>query len=144
MKKLLAKIVILYSALCASAALEASQATQIETYEGDTFFHSSKCEAILMIAIAKGELYASQSVDTDVNGCISKAKQETKISFDKAMRTVRKPAGREALKNYHIAFLTALEGIKPGSNESKAAYSLRMELLKSKKVEAWTRFELEQ
>jgi hypothetical protein len=101
------------------------------------------CKATLDLALARGDLYRPQDDRSDVQGCIGKGKKEAKTSFNKALRTIRKPAAKEALKNYHVAFVTALEGILPGTKEPSFVYEQRQQALKSKLAEAWAKFELE-
>jgi serine/threonine-protein kinase RIO1 len=86
----------------------------------------------------------SSDSDGDYAGCIKKGKEAAKVSLDKALRTIRKPKAQEALKSYHIAFVTALQGINPGSNERRMDYERRQQMLKDKAAEAWARFEVEQ
>lgn len=124
-------------------AQEKDNRTPLEAYEGDTFYHQVMCEGALSLALARKDLYRPQDSSSDVRGCISKGKAAAKASFDKALRTVRKPAAKEALKNYHVAFVTALEGITPGTEEPKFVYEQRQQALKSRLKETWARFELE-
>ena len=93
--------------------------------------------------MARGDLYRPQDNSSDVQGCISKGKTEAKTSFNKALRTIRKPAAKEALKNYHVAFVTALEGLLPGTQEPKFVYEQRQQTLKSRLAETWAKYELE-
>lgn len=60
------------------------------------------------------------------------------------MLTVKKEKAREALKSYHVAFITALEGIVPGFDEMKIAYQQRQQALSDKVTEAWSRFQIEE
>jgi hypothetical protein len=91
-------------------AQEKDNRNPLEAYKGDTFFHQVMCEGTLRLALARGDLYRPQDSSSDVQGCIVKGKTEAKASFNKALRTIRKPAAKEALKNYHVAFVTALAG----------------------------------
>jgi hypothetical protein len=67
-----------------------------------------------------------------------------KANLDRALRTVKKAKAQEALKSYHVAFITALEGVTPGREERKLSYEQRQQALEDKLTEAWARFEVEQ
>ena len=133
----------LLSAFQFVGAQEKDNRTPLEAYQGSTYYHQIMCEATLSLALARGDLYRPQDNSSDVQGCISKGKTEAKTSFNKALRTVRKPAAKEALKNYHVAFVTALEGLLPGTQEPKFVYEQRQQTLKSRLAETWAKFELE-
>jgi hypothetical protein len=62
-----------------------------------------------------------------------KEEASSKVNFTAALHALKKPKAQEALKAYHVAFMTALKGIAPGADKS----------LKDKVTEAWTRFEIE-
>jgi hypothetical protein len=45
---------------------------------------------------------------------------------------------------HHVAFISALEGIRPDLDERKINYEVRQQALETKLSEAWARFEVEQ
>ena len=56
---------------------------------------------------------------------------------------VKKAKAQEALKTYHVAFVSAIEGLTPGYVERKIDYEQRQQALEGKATEAWARFEIE-
>ena len=102
------------------------------------------CKLGLQLALAKAELGQQQDEKSDYPGCIEQGKATAKLNLDKALRTLRKAKAQEALKSFHVAFVGALEGVRPGSNERKISYEQRQQALEGKLTEAWARFEIEQ
>ncbi len=102
------------------------------------------CKIILRLALARAEGGLEQDKQSDYVGCIKDMKALAKENLDKALRKVNKSKTQEALKSYHVAFITALEGIRPGSDELKINYEQRQQALQDKLTEAWARVEVEQ
>ncbi len=126
-----------------SAADEPDNRTPIEKYRGDTQFPLLMCKLTLKLAVMKSDSGAAQDEKSDYTECIGKGRVNAKASLDRALRTIKKPKALEALKTYHVAFVTALEGIHPGAEERKISYEQRQEFLEGKVTEAWARFEIE-
>lgn len=99
------------------------------------------CQASLKIFLLGGA--PSNDLDADYPACIENGKNTAKRNFAPALRSIKKQKAQEALKSYHVAFVTAMDGIKPGTNELKISYEQRQQLLESKLNEAWARFEIE-
>lgn len=140
---------IVFAALMATAsAVSAAEApdnrTPLERYRGGTQFYLLSCSLSFKLATLKAEGDQSQDEKNDYAGCITKGKTVSKSNLGKALRTVKKPKAQEALKTYHVAFVSALEGIFPGTDERRISYEQRQQALKDKVTEAWARFEVEQ
>lgn len=130
----------------------------LEGYSTDTRFSIEKCSLTYKLALAKAENKAlmaqtgerppdeseEQKKMGDYVTCIKTGKATAKTFLDKSMRTLKKPAAREALKSYHVAFLSALEGIPAADGEIRMMYSQRQAALRARMSEAWSRFEIEQ
>lgn len=126
--------------------------TPLQAYQGDSNFHVQMCSMKYKIAqaVAEGRALGVEApnsgkpVDSDFKECITTSKKEGKANLDRALKTVKKPAAKEALKAYHVAYISALDGIPPGNNEIRLQYNSRQQALESRMREAWTRFEIEQ
>lgn len=98
------------------------------------------CQLMLRVALADSTTAGYE----EVYGCINEAVAASKKNFAVALKTVKKPPAKEALKSYHVALIGALEGVKPGAEERKLTYEARQSALQGKLTDAWTRFEIEQ
>jgi hypothetical protein len=81
---------------------------------------------------------------SNYTGCIEDGKKDAKQNLESALKSLKKPKAKEALKSYHVAFVTAIDGINPGMDERKISYEQRQQSLDGKLTEAWARFEVEQ
>ena len=136
--------------LNAAAAEEPDKRPPIDKYYSNSSFQLTICKATFKLAQSQAELATAggtvketPGVSSDFRGCIANGKAEAKANLDKALRTVKKAKAQEALKAYHVAFVTALEGIVPGSAERRISYEQRQQALEGKVTEAWARFEVE-
>jgi hypothetical protein len=143
MKLILASTSLVLALQTAFAAGEPDKRTPLDRYQGDTQYPLLMCKLTLRLALAKTEGGVQQDDKSDYSGCIAKGKETAKASLDKALRTVKKVKAQEALKSYHVAFVGALEGIRPGNDERKINYEQRQQALEGKVTEAWARFEIE-
>ena len=80
---------------------------------------------------------------SDYGACIKQWREKGMQTYDKAVRTVRKPAAQAALKDYMAAWSAALSGIVPVGNESRITYDARQAQASTRLDELWARFELE-
>jgi hypothetical protein len=122
---------------------ESDKRTPLERYEGDSKFTLYKCKLTLKLAIAKSELGREQDESSDWAACIRDGKATVEARFDPALSTIRKAKAKEALKSYQVAFVVALEGIAPGSDERRINYEQRQQALDGRLTEAWARFQIE-
>lgn len=139
---ILAVILIVMSSLATAEGPD--KRTPLERYNGDGHFSLVMCKLSLRLALSKAELGEAQDEKSDYAGCIEHGKATAKENLVKALRTLKKSKAQESLKSYHVAFVTALEGIRPGSDERKINYEQRQQALEGKLTEAWARFEVEQ
>jgi hypothetical protein len=116
----------------------------LDQYRGNTQYALLICATSLRTALLRAELGEPEDEKGGYRGCIVKNKAEAKASLDKALRTIKSPRARDALKSFHVAFVTALEGIAPGIDERRISYESRQQALEGKVTEAWARFEVEQ
>lgn len=144
MKSVASLLLCLSIATTCLGADEPDKRTPLERYRGDGEGYVLICSLSLKLALARAEHGVPQDNTTDFAGCIHERKAWAKAAFDKALKSVRKTKAQEALKTYHVALITALEGIRPGIEELKVNYEQRQQALGSKLTEAWTRFEVEQ
>jgi hypothetical protein len=142
-KILLALLVSL--SLFASAAEPPDNRNPLDKYRGDTQFSLLMCAISFKIARLRAEAGSQENDDKgDYRGCIAKGRATAKVDLAGALRFVKKAKAQDALKTYHVAFMTALEGIDPGSDERRISYAQRQQALSDKVNEAWARFEIEQ
>ncbi|MDM4767277.1 hypothetical protein [Pelomonas sp. SE-A7] len=115
----------------------------LDRYQGDSQFSMLMCSMTVKMAATTGSGPSTGDEKTDYVACVSKGKATAKANFESALKTLKKPKAREALKSYHVALVAALEGIKPGTDERKISYEQRQQALEQKMTEAWARFEIE-
>lgn len=116
--------------------------TPLEQYRGITQSSLQVCSGAFSIAQHSANLGIAAK---DYSGeCIATTKANAVEKFKAAILTVKKDKAKEALKSYHVAFITALEGIAPGSDEPRIIYQQRQQALAGKVTEAWSRFEIEE
>ena len=112
-------------------------------------YHSWTQISLLLCTITEKTEQLSAETDTPIepekslSTCIKKHSDEAKAELNSAIKTLKNNNTQEALKNYHVAFITALKGIEPGFDERKITYSQRQQMLTDKVNEAWARFDIE-
>ena len=79
----------------------------------------------------------------DWQACVVEQKAQAKVSYETALKTVKKPAARAALKEHFVAVFSALSGLAPYNDELKLAYTKRQGENTIKLRELWDRFEIE-
>ena len=147
MKKLL---LIILTTLCCSALAETlseqelAKLPAIDKYKTQTEYQYLKCNAEFFIELQKAELGESVSAERGYKKCVDDAKTPSKKLLKMSLQKIKTPAASTSLKNYHVKFLAALEGIKPGKNEIAIDYNRRQQALGDSMKEAWLKFELEQ
>ena len=102
------------------------------------------CPVRYKLAEGRAERGIEQDHESNYQACIAEGKATARSSLDKALRAVKKSKARDALKSYDVAFVAALEGIRPGADERNINYERRQQSLRDKVNEAWARFEVEQ
>jgi hypothetical protein len=137
---LFATILVMYAA----GAQEADKRTPLERFRGDGQFSLMMCKINLKMALARSELGQAQDEKSDWSTCIKQGKEAAKVNLSAALKTVKKVKAQEALKTYHVALITAIDGIAPGAQERKLSYEQRQQALEGKLTETWARFDVEQ
>ena len=122
----------------------AAELTPAQQYRGLANGAIFMCKLNLQNALLNAQLSNPLDEKSDYRACIATGKVTAKENFDKAMKTVKKPQAKEALKTYHVALVSAFDGIVPGTDERKINYERRQQDLDGKLTEAWARFEIEQ
>lgn len=117
--------------------------TPIQRYHGDASGALMLCKMTLKLAILKGSAGQEQDEESNYRSCIEKHKKEAKTNLSLALKITKKAKAQEALKTYHVALVTALDGIAPGLDERKISYEQRQQSLEGRMTEAWARFEIE-
>jgi hypothetical protein len=110
--------------------------TQVDYYRNVTQQELVSCGESVQASLKR-----KASWDREGN-CIVIGQQLCRTDFEAALRELRKPAARAALRAYHYAFVTALNGIAPQKNEPRDGYERRQQELQHLLAHAWTRFEL--
>ena len=80
----------------------------------------------------------------DTVKCLRENRASLQASYKTVAVSVRKTKAKLALATAQVAFLSALDGIVPGTDELKVSYAIRQTALAGKLTEAWARFEVEQ
>lgn len=148
------KVLNLFLPLFLVAATRIAAAAQddrspIARYEGDLEYAVIKCTLALKIANNSAKLTELKGNDgsspdsEDWRVCIATQKTTAKVNYEAALKSVKKPAARAALKEHFIQGSQALSGIAPYSNETVIAHAKRQGDNRAKLDELWTRFELE-
>lgn len=136
----------------AGGTVLAQPQSPLDAYNSATYGGLLLCSLARQNAVLEAELRAAGgtppprepgSANTPYPDCISQGKVNAKKALDRVLPTIRKPAAREALKTVHVAFVSALEGLRPGPEELVIDYRRRQQRLSAALDEAWTRFEVE-
>lgn len=145
MKLRLALVAALVAPLSALAN-EQSSADELLVYKRATESGLVLCNVSYLLdqAKAKHAAVTGQSAGVaELSGCIEEHAQKAKAALTPALESQPKEAAQKALKLYHVAFVTALKGIEPGTTERQFSYDARQQGLKDKLNQAWELFEIE-
>jgi hypothetical protein len=119
-----------------------SNQTPLDKYRSSTESGLGLCSAIFSIQSKLAD--DGQPMKDNTAQCITTVKAKAVTNFKAAILTVKKDKAQEALKTYHVAFISAIEGITPGLDEPRIIYQQRQQALAGKVTEAWSRFEIEE
>lgn len=108
----------------------------------DTYRHLTQQEVVACGDAVHRAWSQSRFAEEGERGCIAAGRHVCHATFAAALRAVRKPDAREALKAYHSAFVAALDGVAPLRGEARDGYERRQQWLSHVMAHAWTRFEL--
>lgn len=116
----------------------------LDAYKTSGQYVLEQCRLTFDTVIIFAELGQPPNENLNWAKCVQDAKNSTKADFAAALKSIKKGKPQEALKTYHVALISAIEGIAPGSSERKISYEQRRQSLDAKLTEAWVRFEVEQ
>lgn len=99
----------------------------------------------MKVRIASNLIELGKEVDEENNPrkCVSDARKEIRIAYDKAVAATKKSGARVALKEHFVAVTSAIDGALPGLDERKILYNARVEAEERRVSEMWTRVKLE-
>lgn len=98
------------------------------------------CKLKMQVALTR---FAGSKPEDDPTECVKNAKTIAKEDFSAALNALTKESAKTALKEFHVSFITALDGIEPGPGERKISYEVRQQQLDQKFTEARVRLEVE-
>lgn len=75
--------------------------------------------------------------------CQSTVSSDSKAVYKKVLSKAKGADAKKAVKDYHVAFMSFLNGLDPKSGETKYAYSQRVSALESSLESAKQRMDLE-
>ena len=127
-------------ATAALAADEPDRRSPLDRYQGDGQYSLLLCKLTLEKELMSGDLSVAMA---QLSKCVGQGKSAAGKNLNAALRTVKKPAAQAALKAYHVTFVTALEGVRPGLNERKISYEERQQRFDDQLNAAWAKFEVE-
>lgn len=119
--------------------------TPIEKYRNSTQVYALTCNLNALILTQTAQLNDSTSIEKasiDFNNCLKEGKKETKSLLNKALVKLKNQDQKKLLKNYQLAFLNLLDGLKPKQGDIEILYKNRKNELESKMQSAWNEFEL--
>lgn len=144
------KLFLLIGVVIVASAAHAQPRNALEAYSGEASFAATMCgltfvtgQAQAEIIRAGGEVSAENRQKGDYRACVRDQKPAVKTAYDAALKTVRKPAAKAALKNHYVAAISQLDGIVPELDERKIDYERRQAANAVRAKEAWIRFEAE-
>lgn len=137
-------LAVLFSAAWPDHAAGEAPQTALDSYRGSTQYGLLMCSMAVKMELIRADANEAPDAKGGARSCISTNKAEAKAKLDAALRTVKKAKARDALKNVHVAFSVALDGLPPGINERRISYEQRQQALEGKLTEAWARFEIEE
>lgn len=130
-------VLALLIAFCAPAFSDpADTRTPLERYQEEVLFSTVNCPMVLQVVLLG-------DVKRDYHQCIAEARKTIKAAYLSAVKTIKKPAARAALKEHYIAAMTRIDGIDPQFDETNGNYAHRQSDNQSRLDEKWARFEAE-
>lgn len=118
---------------------EPDSRTPIERYHGDTAGSLAMCKEQFRYFTLTG----TREALNDFSNCTHEGENKAKESLKSALKTIKLTKAQDALKSYHVAFMTALKGLWADTEETKIGYEQRQRALYEKVTEAWERFNIE-
>jgi hypothetical protein len=137
----LAAIALLAAVACGPAACASTVGAlaAVDAYRNTTQQQLAECVDTFRRSYRR--MWLTRSTP-DYLGCIRRAQAEAAAKLTAAARTVRKADAQRALVAYHAAFLAAIAGIAPYSDEPADGYEQRQSVLLHAMSHAWSRYEM--
>lgn len=131
--------VFLFAMAVAPVFAQKDTRTAVDVYTGDVQYVMLSCAMLLEIGLLKG----TQDANEEWRSCISDSKKDIKRAYETALKTVKKPLARAALKEHYISATAAISALAPEPGETKRGYAMRQGQSKQRLAEQFARFEIE-
>ena len=141
-----AAALVLMSFLCFAMSFAKETETPLEQLRTATQFEFLMCRLKFTSAQLSGEANSADAAQqgADYYSCTGTAQKKTQADYKRAIKFVeKKPAAVAAIKAYYAAWIGAVRGITPGTDEIKLAYSTRQTQSNQRLDELWAKVELE-
>lgn len=115
----------------------------LEDYIGKVQYSILACDLSYRLETSTRQLGDEVPEEKTLGACVKEQTADVKKALDRALPTIKKDRAKQAARDLHVAFLTALRGISPGVNETRLGYSVRQQQLRDKLNEAIARLETE-
>jgi len=138
-KKLNNIAVFLFAMAMAPGYAQKDTRSAVNVYTGDVQYVMLMCSMALELALLKG----NEDANADWRSCIADSKKDIKRAYETALKTVKKPLARAALKEHYISSTAAISAVAPEPGETKSGYAMRQGQSKQKLAEQFARFEIE-
>lgn len=123
--------------------IENEKGPPLQAYRSHASFSLLMCRMSYDLSVSERQLGYKPSAKGDFPGCLRAASEKARALLTKASLQVKSPAAKQALKDFHVAYMTALEGISPKVGELKSGYTARQAALDDSVNAAWARFDIE-
>ncbi len=84
-----------------------------------------------------------KTLKIDGDACVIEKKVELKKHYESALKYVKKPAARSALKEHYTAAIGALNATAIRDEDTKGSYRRRQDEGRDRMEQAWAKFEVE-
>lgn len=115
----------------------------IEQYRSHIAFSMKVCKLLYESAISTQAPEDQAEIASEFEKCVTQTGTYARALYEKSLASIKKPGAKQALKEVHVAFATALEGIRSRDGELKIGYPSRQAALADRLTAAWSRFEIE-
>lgn len=131
-----------------SALAEKDTRPPLDAFQGDALYMMTMCKLTFRLAQSQAEAYSvgaevNDPEKGDYNACIRNALDDIKPAYKKASSSMKSRAKKEALKSYYAAWISAIRGIAPKSDEIRLVYQKRIADQEDRLNELWAKVEVE-
>lgn len=142
MKNIVSAILLFLVAVAPAFAEE--KRNPLDEFYGTSGFHLITCKLETNIALMKVQSGEITEAITTISACQKKARDEVKSLFPKANKFLaKKPGAQKALKDYYSAWMSAISGIMPGTEEQQSVYTKRQDDNSRNVNDMWNKVEIE-